>query len=191
MRRTFALVTIAFVAELGVGHFSRRAGTRAELYVERGTNLLTCKIGGSPVSRMSSGTTRPEAQHALGECTAPGAGTTIGAVGVSSHLIGASHTVPANDRFGGTAQYVDVTAYGARALSGAPPQTTVTVRGGSTAATLAATGTFRNGDGVVIYGAGATNTMTTPSAPTVTASIGSSLMFTGRTITGNNARGAT
>ena len=191
MRRTFALLTIAFVAELGVGHFSRRAGTRAELYVERGTNLLTCKIGASPVSRMSSGTTRPGAQHALGECTAPGAGTTIGAVGLSSHLIGDSHTVPSNDGFGGTAQYVDVTAYGARVLSGAPPQTTVTVRGGSTAATLAATGTFRNGDGVVIYGAGATNTMTTPSAPTVTASIGSSLMFTGRTITGNNARGAT
>jgi len=182
---------MAFVAELGVGHFSRRADTRAELYVERGTNLMTCKIGASPVSRMSSGTTRPGARYALGESTAPGAGTTIGAVGVSSHLIGDSHTVPANVHFGGTAQYVDVTAYGARALSGAPPQTTVTVRGGSTAAALAATGTFRNGDGVVIYGAGATNTMSTPSAPTVVASAASSLMFTGRTVTGANVTGST
>ena len=50
MRRTFALGTIAFVADLGVGDFAQRAGTRAELYVDSGTNLLTCKIGGSPES---------------------------------------------------------------------------------------------------------------------------------------------
>ena len=71
------------------------------------------------------------------------------------------------------------------------PQTTVTVSGGSTVATLAATGPFQNGDGVVIYGAGATNTMSTPSAPTVVASAASSLMFTGRTVTGANVTGST
>ena len=60
----------------------------------------------------------------------------------------------------------DITAYGARAVY-TQPQTTATMGAGSVTATLAGASTFQNGDGVVIYGAGATNTLATPGAPTV------------------------
>jgi len=191
MRGTFALGVIALVSGLGLGDFAQSAVTRAELYVDNGTNLLTCKIGVSPVSCVSSGTTTRGARHARGDYTALGTGTIIGPGGDSTRSAGNTRTVPVSALLGGATPYVDVTAYGARALSGAAPQTTVTVSGGSTVAMLAAASTFQNGDGVVIYGAGTTNTLTTPSAPTVAASIASSLMFTGRVTTGAKAQGAT
>jgi hypothetical protein len=79
--------------------------------------------------------------------------------------------------------YVDVTDFGARAIDSTHiPQTTASITGSTSVATLAAASTFINGDGVVIYGAGATNTMSTPSAPAVTPSVASALMNTGLTV---------
>src|SRR3990172_7108052 len=66
-------------------------------------------------------------------------------------------------RFKGPNPWLDVTRFGARGAT--PFQTTATMGAASTTATLAAASNFQNGDGVVIYGAGATNTMSTPAAP--------------------------
>jgi len=78
-----------------------------------------------------------------------------------------------NQRFKGPIPWVDVTAgYGVRPVA-TVPSTTATMAAGSTTATLAAASTFQNGDGVVIYGAGATNTTPTPTAPTLTPSLAS------------------
>ena len=92
--------------------------------------------------------------------------------------------------------YVDVTRYGVRALvPTAIPVTsgiTATIRAGGNTATISTvscpsqTGSvcFRNGDGVVIYGAGPTCSLSTPVAPTVTPSVdggntGSGFVYTG------------
>jgi hypothetical protein len=81
----------------------------------------------------------------------------------------------ANQRFKGPNPYVDVTAYGVRDVN---PNTTpaaigltASISSGSTSATISSASTFQNGDGVVIYGAGAPQSMTTPGAPTVTPSV--------------------
>jgi hypothetical protein len=75
-----------------------------------------------------------------------------------------------DSRFKGPNPYIDVTAYGARAVTIPEPNTTVTISGGSPTAILAADPGFKNGDGVMLVGAGATNAMATPAAPTVTPS---------------------
>jgi hypothetical protein len=80
--------------------------------------------------------------------------------------LSADNTWTNNNRFKGPVPWIDITAYGARAVV-TPPSTTATISSGSAQATLGAAVAFVNGDGVVIYGAGATNTMTTPGAPTV------------------------
>ena len=62
-------------------------------------------------------------------------------------------------------------AYGVRAVSAnvapAIPGITATISSASNIAVISSASTFQNGDGVVIWGAGATNTMSTPAAPTV------------------------
>src|SRR3990172_2409042 len=83
-------------------------------------------------------------------------------------------------RFKGPNPWLDVTRFGARGAT--PFQTTATMSAASTTATLAAASNFQNGDGVVIYGAGATNTMSTPAAPTVTPSLASGATNTGNTV---------
>ena len=104
-------------------------------------------------------------------------GTEIGPVSSGGASTGATNTwtaqqnFDANTAFKGPNPWYDVTRYGARAVAfGAAPQTTATVSAGSASATLAGASTFQNGDGVVVYGAGATNTLATPGAPTVTPS---------------------
>jgi hypothetical protein len=69
-----------------------------------------------------------------------------------------------------TNPWIDVSLYGARAVSKVP-QSTVTCIPGSASVTLAAASKFQNGDGVVAYGCGATNTLSTPGAPAVTPSL--------------------
>lgn len=95
-----------------------------------------------------------------------------------------------NLQFKGPNPYVDVTRYGVRALDSrfipAVAGITATITAGQPTATVSTTNCpsqtgfvcFQNGDGVVIYGAGATNTMSTPSAPTVTPSLTSGAMNT-------------
>jgi hypothetical protein len=82
----------------------------------------------------------------------------------------ANPSVAGSARFQGPNPWVDVSFAGARAVS-AVPQTTVTCTSGSTIVTLAAAIKFQNGDGVVAYGCGATNTLATPGAPIVTPSL--------------------
>lgn len=83
---------------------------------------------------------------------------------------GTNFIVNENPRIKGPNPYVDVTAFGVRAVV-TVPSTTASITSGTTAATLAAASTFQNGDGIAIYGAGPTVTMSTPSAPTVTPSL--------------------
>jgi hypothetical protein len=87
--------------------------------------------------------------------------------GASASVLGLDNIWTNNNRFKGPVPWIDVTAYGVRAVV-TPPQTTATISAGSANATLAVAAAFKNGDGVEIERAGATNTMSTPGAPTVT-----------------------
>src|ERR1700739_3875946 len=73
--------------------------------------------------------------------------------------------------------WVDVTRYGARAVSAVPE--TITQKNRSTPGCTAKSptvhlreeSTFQNGDGIVLYRCGAPNTLSTPLAPIVTPSL--------------------
>lgn len=99
-----------------------------------------------------------------------------------------------NVAFKGPNPYVDVTRYGVRAVvnntAPAIPGITATINSGSSSATISAASSFQNGDGVVIFGAGAAHTMTTPGAPTVTPSVAAAGTGTGIVVNGP-AGGAT
>ena len=114
-------------------------------------------------------------QTSLGSSGHTLAGTTVnvcstGAVGYPCALVDSRWAAPSLN--------VDAANYGVRAVSPfvAPAIAGITARinSGSSTAFLSAASTFQNGDGVVIYGAGATNTMSTPAAPTVTPSLSAS-----------------
>ena len=91
-------------------------------------------------------------------------GVFCGAPGISTPDSGNSIDIK------GPAPYSDIVSFGAR-ITGSPLQfaTNTTCFTGSPNVTVAAAN-FINGDGVTIQGCGATNTMTTPTAPTVTPS---------------------
>src|SRR5437867_1012344 len=94
----------------------------------------------------------------------------------------------ANQRFKGPNPYVDITAppYNARTCNpNATPCAiglTASITSGQTTATISSASTFQNGDGVVIYGAGALHSMSTPSALTVTPSLALTGSGTGITV---------
>jgi hypothetical protein len=96
--------------------------------------------------------------------------------------------------FKGPNPYVDVTAYGVRAVTynvaPAIPGITANMTAVGTSATLSSASSFQNGDGVVIYGAGAAHAMTTPGAPAVTPSVAAAGTGTGLVVNGP-AGGAT
>lgn len=100
----------------------------------------------------------------------------------------------ASPKFKGPNPYVDVTTYGVRVVTynAAPaiPGITASINSASTTATLSSASTFQNGDGVVIFGAGAAHAMATPGAPTVTPSVASAGTGTGLVVNGP-AGGAT
>ncbi|HYL82793.1 MAG TPA: hypothetical protein VE263_01045 [Candidatus Angelobacter sp.] len=77
--------------------------------------------------------------------------------------------------FKGLNPWIDVVRFGARPvnpnITPAAVGITATTTSGQPTVTISSASTFQNGDGVVIYGAGPTQSMTTPSAPTVTASL--------------------
>lgn len=90
--------------------------------------------------------------------------------------------------------YVDIKQFGARAcnpnLTPCAAGLTATISLGSpTVATISSASTFVNGDGVVIYGAGPVNALTTPSAPTVTNVLANG--GTGTGVVATSAAGAT
>jgi hypothetical protein len=91
-------------------------------------------------------------------------GTCSGSCGSSP--LGSDNTWTNNNRFKGPDPWVDITTTGARAVAAAPSTTASCA--GTTSITVASNTGFQQGDGVVIYGCGASETMSTPSAPTVT-----------------------
>ena len=111
-------------------------------------------------------------QTSLGSSGHTLVGTTVN--GCSTSAVGYPCAL-VDSRWAAPSLNVDATNYGVRAVSPfvAPAIAGITARinSGSSTASLSAASTFQNGDGVVIYGAGATNTMSTPAAPTVTPSV--------------------
>lgn len=94
----------------------------------------------------------------------------------------------ANQRFKGPNPYVDITAFGARTanpnLAPAAVGITANCTATNTQVTISSASTFVNGDGVVLYGCGAPQSMSTPSAPTVTPSLALNGTGTGITVVG-------
>jgi hypothetical protein len=146
---------------------------------------------------LAGATVRVCAMPASGQPCTPlaldGTGTELGPLGpgaqtnVSNNWT-AQQNLNANTRFKGPNPYVDVTAYGVRNVN---PSTTpaavgltASIRLNSFTATISSASTFQNGDGVVIYGAGASHAMSTPGAPTVTQSIARVMTGTGDVVTG-------
>jgi hypothetical protein len=83
--------------------------------------------------------------------------------------------------------WIDVTNYGMRAIpvDTLPPASTATVNATSTSVSLpGGSSTFRTGDGCVIYGAGATPTLATPSALSVTPSLPQGILGVRRVVAG-------
>lgn len=106
----------------------------------------------------------------------------------SSHFIassladnGTTVTIGNEAQFCGINPYLDIRCYGARAVTSVP-STTATISSGSATATLAASAGLQNGDGVTIYGAGATNPLAAPGAVTVTPIVAKGLIGTGEVV---------
>jgi hypothetical protein len=77
--------------------------------------------------------------------------------------------VPLSMNTRGSNPGIDATLYGVRAVS-TVPQTMGSCSAGQATVAVRSSNDFRNGDGVVVYGCGAKNTLTTPDAPIVTPS---------------------
>jgi hypothetical protein len=96
-------------------------------------------------------------------------------VASSSASGGATFSTTIDFKPKGPNPYVDAMAYGVRAVSAfvppAIPGITATISSASNIAVISSANTFQDGDGVVIWGAGATNTMSTPAAPRVTPAV--------------------
>jgi len=108
-----------------------------------------------------------------GNLTVSGSAAVTGTLTVGGAAIPSTteaNTWTAAQTFQGPSPWADVAAYGARAIVATGYTTTGTITGGSNALSLAQAIVFQNKDGISIYGAGQTSTLTTPSAPTVTAS---------------------
>lgn len=98
----------------------------------------------------------------------------IGQTGLSGSLVtpgvqgpaGAAGSISATS---GPSPWIDVAAYGAKSRAYPYVGGTATTQASSPNVTLVAAGDFANGDGVVIYKAGAATTQNTPAAPTAAA----------------------
>jgi len=91
-------------------------------------------------------------------------------------------------KFNGPNPYIDIRRYNVRAVV-STPTTTGSINSGSPTLTLASGTGFQNLDGIVVRGAGTTNSLSTPSAPTVTPSNPAFLTGTGLDVA--SATGAT
>lgn len=83
----------------------------------------------------------------------------------SAQNMGAANTLPKSNQFKGPIPWADISAFGARAVTSA--FSTTAACDGTNTITLNSASLFENGDGITISGCGATNSMPTPSAPTV------------------------
>jgi hypothetical protein len=149
-------------------------------------NELTFKYDGSNwhlISNSSAGGATP--LGSAGDLQAQNGGS-LAASGANDS--GTTLKVARNSQFLGSNPYIDVRAYGVRAVTSAP-STRGSITSGTARFRLAAASTFQNGDGINISGAGATLALSTPSAPAVVASNTSGPTGTGMTVA--NASGAT
>jgi hypothetical protein len=100
-----------------------------------------------------------------------------------SNTIAAPRNIHLDTLSEGPNPWVDITHYGARSIApnSAPaiPGVTASIRAPNSTATISSASSFQNRDGVIIYGAGAAHSMTTPRAPTVTPSLAASGTGTG------------
>lgn len=84
-----------------------------------------------------------------------------------------------NLAFKGPNPYVDVTRYGVRSttpnVAPSAPGITATINSGSNSAAISSASTFQNGDGILIFGAGAAHSMSTPAISSVTPSVANNL----------------
>lgn len=90
-------------------------------------------------------------------------------------LSAAAQNIDRDAHFKGPNPGVDITRYGARAVAtnAAPavPGITANINSSSNLATISNASTFLNGDGVTIFGAGASCSLSTPTGVTVTPSL--------------------
>lgn len=163
-------------------------GTPSSLALTNANNL---PIGGINASGSPSSSTflRGDGSWATPGTTGSGSPITT----PSPFLFGtSSNTV--DMQFSGPNPFVDVRTYNVRAMnpSSAPAKTGITANCTASNATISisAASSFQNGDGVCIFAAGATHSLSTPGAPTVTPSIASAATGTGYVVNGSSS-GAT
>lgn len=140
-------------------------------------------LAGQPYTAVAAG-----ASGGGGGVAAPVTSLQYNNMGVQAGAAGI--TTPDGDslQIKGPNPWVDVNSFGARPV-GAVPSTTASCVG-TTAITLAADPGFVNGDGIVIYGCGATNTLSTPGVPTATTGIASTLTVPDAKLVAPSAAGA-
>jgi hypothetical protein len=129
----------------------------------------TLGVQGTDVNVLTSGTV---AANSPSGCTDSNGGFTT--VGCSSGGLVSPVTTPnpvifqVETELKGPNPYTDIRTFGARSTNSIPSGITAATNNGSANVTLSGASSFVNGDGVVIYNAGAANNVSTPSAPTVT-----------------------
>ena len=117
-----------------------------------------------------------------GNLTVSGSASVSGTLTVGGGPIpstGQPNTWTAVQTFQGPTPWVDVAAYGARAIAVTGYTTTCSISSGNTALGCMGAAQFHSGDGISIYGAGATSTLSTPGAPAVTPSLAAHATGTG------------
>jgi hypothetical protein len=92
-------------------------------------------------------------------------GSALQASGVNDN--GTTVKINRDQQSAGPNPHFDIRAFGGY-ISASPPATTGSITGGSSTLTINAAGDYANGQGIVVYGAGAATTLTTPGTPTVT-----------------------
>ena len=114
-----------------------------------------------------SGTVTPSPQFQLAYFPLAGTHATVQGIPITTDS-NSDLFIPGTTGIGGPNPWVDTSAYGMRAVA-APIVATANCN--STSTVTFSSGSFASlltGDGIVLYGCGATNTLTTPTAPTVT-----------------------
>lgn len=118
------------------------------------------------------GTVNPGPQYSVPTYPNSGTSSTVGPSNVTTDSTLNNLNVPGTTSIGGPNPYIDTSSYHMRAVTNSF-QAVGTCTNGSPTVTFSSGSfaSFQPGDGLVLYGCGATNTLTTPIAPTVTPSL--------------------
>jgi hypothetical protein len=152
-------------------------------------NGVSCTVGGGAIRVLCQWTGAVWAVLGGSAGGSPGGVTLDAQCNLASAFSNCSGLVvsqKADQKFYGPTPYIDIRAYGARIVaSNSAPIATATAVSGNTTVNLNVASSFQNGDGVVIYGAGAACTLVTPGAPTVVPSVATGPTDTWRFISPN------